>query len=226
MDETPGLGVIVGVGPGLGLALAKALASQGLGLFLVMREGEASEPFDRALAGFPGARRFLACDAGNPTGLKAALDQVQGQDHPVEVLIYNASRHTPGPPSRLDPADLRADLEVNLTGALHSVQAVLPGMRARGRGTILFTGGGSALHPRVQEASLGLGKGALRTLALLLAEELEPEGIHAATVTIDGFIQPGGPLDPDRIAAGFLEILQEVPGTWTRERILPAPKPH
>ncbi len=215
-----GLGLIVGAGPGLGLALARALAAEGFDLALVTREGESPAPFVRALGGFPVTHRIYSCDAGKTPDLADVLTGLKGGS-PVEILVYNASRSTPAPPSALDPEALRADLEVHLGGALRSVQAVLPAMRARGRGTILLTGGGSALHPRVAEASLGIGKGALRTLALLLAEELEPAGIHVATVTIDGFIQSGGPLDPDRIAAHFLDLHGEARGTWTRERILP-----
>lgn len=214
-----GLGLIVGAGPGLGLALARALAAEGFDLALVTREGESPAPFVEALGGFPVTHWIFPCDAGNGPDLAEVLKGLTGGS-PVEILVYNASRATPGPPSSLDPAALLADLEVHLGGALRSVQAVLPGMRGRGRGTILFTGGGSALHPKIPEAGLAVGKGALRTLAFLLAEELEPAGIHVATVTIDGFIKAGTTLDPDRIARKFLELHGEVRGFWTHERIL------
>jgi hypothetical protein len=36
-----------------------------------------------------------------------------------------------------------------------------------------------------------MGKAALRSLALCLAQELAPEGIHAATITVCGFVQRG-----------------------------------
>ncbi len=42
---------------------------------------------------------------------------------------------------------LVGDFRVNVGGTLAAVQAVLPGMQARGRGSILPTGGGLALDP-------------------------------------------------------------------------------
>ena len=220
MKRRTGLGVSIGAGPGIGLALARALAAEGVDLALVVREGDPMEPFDRALRAFPVDSRCFACDAGNPAELEMLLKEIQGLNQPTELLVYNASRSIHALPSSLPPEALRADLEVHLGGALRSVQAVLPGMRARGRGTILFTGGGSALHPRVAETSLGLGKGALRTLALLLAEELEPEGIHVATVTIDGYVNPGTALDPDLIAKHYLALHAEARGNWRREVVV------
>ena len=220
MHRKAGLALVVGAGPGMGLALAKALAGEGFDLALVVREGEPREPFELALAGFPVTWRLFTCDAGDAKGMAAVLEQVAEGCRPVEVLIFNASRSSPALPSALDPAFLLSDLEIHLGGAVRSVQAVLPGMRARGRGTILLTGGGSALHPKAQEASLGIGKGAMRTLALLLAEELEPEGIHVATVTIDGFIQAGTVLDPALIARHYLELHAEPRGTWRREVVV------
>lgn len=221
MAEARGRALIVGAGPGMGLALARAFGAAGFDLDLVLRPGDDPGPYRAALEGLPGACGLHPCDAGHLPFLETLLADLQGDGRPVEVLVYNASRATPGPPGALSPRDLLADLGVSVAGALCAVRAVLPGMRARGRGTVLLTGGGSALHPRAAEASLGLGKGALRTLALLLAEELEPEGIHAATVTLDGFVKAGTPLDPDRVARRYLDLHAEPRGTWRRELVLP-----
>jgi NAD(P)-dependent dehydrogenase (short-subunit alcohol dehydrogenase family) len=93
-------------------------------------------------------------------------------------------------------------------------------MRARGRGTLLFTGGGLALAPKQGLASASLGKAALRSLALSLGEELAPAGIHAATVTICGFVQPGTPFAPSLIAQVFWDLHLQKNDPWDRERII------
>jgi len=221
MAEDRELALIVGAGPGLGLALAKAVGAAGFDLGLVLRVGDDQAPYRKALESLPVSCALHACEAGHLPFLEKVLKEIQAADRPAGILVYNASRGTPGTPTALTPRDLLSDFGVNAAGALCAVQAVLPGMRARGGGTILLTGGGSALHPKVGEASLSLGKGALRTLALLLAEELEPEGIHVATVTIDGFVKAGTALDPDRVAQCFLELHAEAPGAWRRELVLP-----
>jgi NAD(P)-dependent dehydrogenase (short-subunit alcohol dehydrogenase family) len=84
-------------------------------------------------------------------------------------------------------------------------------MQARGRGSILFSGGGLALHPFPAPPTLSVGKGALRALALMLAEELAPAGVRVGTVTIMGTVAPGTNFDPDAIAQGFLTLHRGTP---------------
>lgn len=122
-----------------------------------------------------------------------------------------------GPASKLKPDDLMNDLRTNAGGALACVQQVLPAMRATKRGTIIFTGGGFALDPYPQFASVGIGKAALRNLALVLAKELAPEGIHVATVTIEGMVKRGTAFDPTAIAELFVRLHQQPVGSFDAE---------
>lgn len=93
-----------------------------------------------------------------------------------------------------------------MAGALTAVQCVLPSMQAAGRGTIIFTGGGFALEPAADYASVSLGKAALRNLAFSLAHEMRGTAIHAGTVTICGMVKPGTHFDPNLIAETFVEF--------------------
>ena len=161
-----------------------------------------------------------AADAADPAALAAALG-----DGRVEVLLYNAYRATMAPgehqggPSSLDPEALVADFRVNVAGALAATQAMLPGMLARGRGTVLFTGGGLALDPTgwLPAASLAVGKAGLRSLARTLHAELAPRGVHAGTVTVAGGIEPGTVFDPDRIADAFWSLHRDPLGAFRAE---------
>jgi NAD(P)-dependent dehydrogenase (short-subunit alcohol dehydrogenase family) len=203
--------VVIGFGPGLGAAIARRFAAEGFAV-----TGLARDLARHAALAAPGVT-LAAADAGDPAGLAAALDGG------AEVLVYNAYRASiamPGP-SALSPADLAADFAINVTGALAAVQAVLPGMRAAGRGSLLLTGGGLALNPTnwLPAASLAVGKAGLRSLALTLHAELAPEGIHAATVTVDGPVAPGTPFDPDRIADSFWQLHRDPPGAFRAELV-------
>jgi NAD(P)-dependent dehydrogenase (short-subunit alcohol dehydrogenase family) len=120
-------------------------------------------------------------------------------------------------PSALAPEALAEDFAIDVTGALVMAQHVLPTMRARGRGTILLTGGGTAFEPWVDAASLGIGKAGIRNLAIALARELAPHGIHAGTVTICGTIAPGTYYDPRRIAGAFWEFHRDPPSRFREE---------
>src|SRR5205085_1175980 len=140
-----------------------------------------------------------SADAGDAEALRSAITSVESQlGAPTTVLIYNAVAFTSGTPSQLSPDALDADHRVNVTGALVAAQAVIPSMKQRGAGSILLTGGGLALHPNAQAASLSLGKTGIRCLAFLLAQDLRPSGIRVATITIAGYIQPGTYFDPLR----------------------------
>ena len=94
-------------------------------------------------------------------------------------------------------------------------------MREAGRGTILLTGGGLALDPTgwLPAASLAVGKAGLRSLAQTLHKELAPEGIHVATVTIAGQIQPGTAFDPDLIADRFWHLHAQPVGHFDWESV-------
>jgi NADP-dependent 3-hydroxy acid dehydrogenase YdfG len=92
------------------------------------------------------------------------------------------------------------------------VRAVLPGMRERGGGTVLVTGGGSADRPIPSMASLGVQKAALRALVGVQAKALAPEGIHVATVTVRGLVGEDQQIHPDRVAAVFADLVAETAG--------------
>lgn len=121
-------------------------------------------------------------------------------------MVYNAAAPQSGLPTSLTPDQLSRELTVNVSGALASALQVIPGQEEQGKGTILFTGGGFALHPSTKYASLSLGKAALRSLAFSLGEELAPKGIHVGVVTITGYVAKDTYFDPDRIAEVYWDL--------------------
>jgi NAD(P)-dependent dehydrogenase (short-subunit alcohol dehydrogenase family) len=159
-------------------------------------------------------------DAADPAALAAALRRIAAAHGTPDVLVYNAAGVRFKPLAELGAAELTADLTVSVGGALAAAQAVLPGMKARGSGTLLFTGGGFAFEPMPSMASLGAGKAALRNLAFSLFAELKDSGIHAATVTICGMVKPGTAFDPDRIAESYWLLHAQPRGGWEREVLI------
>ncbi|WP_233498311.1 SDR family NAD(P)-dependent oxidoreductase [Meiothermus sp. QL-1] len=210
-----GVCLIVGVGRGLGLSLARRFGQGGYALALVARRAERLESYAGALELDGYTARAYAADAASAGELTRAVRQAERQLGPVEVLIYNAAASREGSLAELAPEALEATLRVNLLGALTAAQLVLPGMRARQRGTLLFTGEGLALNPEPHQGARAIGKAALRTMVGVLSKELYREGIHVATVTI----APHAPIDPDRIAEQFWALHSQPPGRWQTEAI-------
>ena len=208
--------VILGAGPGIGLATARAFHAEGFRVGLVARPGDPLEAWSRELDGAP----VLGVEAGRSEPLQGALAALEAALGWPEVLIWNASAGAQGPAAGLTPEQALADLQVNVLGPLAAVRWALPAMRAAGHGTLLFTGGGLALQPKAGLASAALGKAALRSLALSLGEELAPAGIHAATLTICGFVQAGTALDAEKVANVFWELHCQARDRWTYEIIV------
>ena len=210
---------IVGVGPGVGLAVAKRFAREGFDLALIARRPDALGDYIKELTeAAPALKvRGFPADAGDAATLSTALQNVILELGKVDVLVYNAAVLKPGNPATLVPEEVNQDFAVNVTGALVAAQAVLPAMQAMKSGTILFTGGGLALNPYPMYASLSIGKAGVRSLTFTLADELKPQGIHVATVTIAGFVKPGTRFDPDAIADVYWDLHSQPRENWERE---------
>lgn len=122
-----------------------------------------------------------------------------------------------GRKSQTQPTDsFVADLSVNIAGAMVAIQAVAPDMFARGRGTILLTGGQFGLKPRPDYISLSAGKAGLRALALGLFETFKAKGVHIVIANV------AGPVDPmSDLPAGVADCFWRLHGTpadeWVAE---------
>jgi short-subunit dehydrogenase len=204
MDRGLKHAVIVGYGSGLGAAVARRFAQAGFSLALIARDAEKLASAAAAYAGQGIEAHDFPADAGNAGALAGALDLARRRLGDPDVLVYNAAAWRPGPVLALTPEALEEDFRICVSGALIAARVVAPAMAAARRGTILLTGGGFALYPTARAPSLSIGKAGLRALALMLAEELTPQGVKVATITIMGVIAEGTPFAPAQVAAAFL----------------------
>jgi len=201
--------IIVGAGPGIGLGVARAFGAAGFAVSLLARGQRHLDEATRSLTQAGTTVAPFIADAAQPESLRVAIEAALARFGAADALLYNVVSFSQGLPTTVDPATLTRDFNVNVVGALVAAQAVLPSMRRAGRGTLLFTGGGLAIHPDPAFASLGIGKGALRTLVMLLARELEGSGIRVSTLTIMGMVKSGSAFDPEGIGRAFLELYQK-----------------
>jgi NAD(P)-dependent dehydrogenase (short-subunit alcohol dehydrogenase family) len=211
--------IIVGFGPGVGFGLAKAFGREGFQLALLSRHPSRHADLLAEISNAGFTAKSFAADAGDEKSLLAAIAQTEQELGEAGVLIYNAIAPTFVKPTQLTTEQLVADFRVNVAGALAATRAVLPGMKAHGCGTILFTGGGWALQPWDGAASPSIGKAGIRSLAYTLAQELGGSGIHVGTVTIAGQVAPGTHFDPDKIAEAYLKLHRQPPGKFETEII-------
>jgi short-subunit dehydrogenase len=217
MDSINKVLFLVGMGPGVSAAVARRFAREGYAIGAVARHAEKLEAqlAELRTAGFRAVG--ATADAGDIGSLRAALDRLQGELGEAGVLVYNAAGMSYQALADVAAERFAADLAVSVVGAFTSAQHVLPAMRSRGAGTLLFTGGGFAFEPMPVMASLGVGKAAIRNLAFSLHADLKDIGVHAATVTICGMVAPGTPFDPERIAESYWQLHVQPAGAFDRE---------
>jgi short-subunit dehydrogenase len=208
--------LIIGAGDGLSASLARLLAREGYAVALAARNTAKLA----ALAAATGATTH-ACDAADAAQV-AALFAAEGD---AEVVVYNPSYRTRGPVAELDPAEVQKSLQVCAFGAFLAVREAARRMLAAGRGTILLTGASAGVKGYAQSAPFAMGKFALRGLAQSAARELHPQGVHVAHIVIDGGIRStvrpdtgqDTLLDPDAIAASYLQLIRQPRNTWSWE---------
>ena len=226
-EAAKGHAVIVGVGDGLSAALARRFAAAGYTLTLAARDIAKLE----ALAVETGAAR-KSLDAADATSVSAFF---AGLAEAPRVVIYNPSARVRGALVELDPDAVRQALEVTALGAFHVGQAAAAHMlttdpRDGTRGTIMMTGASAGVKGFPRSAPFAMGKFAQRGLAQSMARELHPQGIHVAWINIDGAIRnpgrtepsdnPDSMLDPDAIAAAYLQLAEQDRSAWSDELTL------
>ena len=213
-----GTAIIVGVGPGLGLDLARTFASAGHPVALLARDQARLDAFAADLAADGHRARGYAADAADPASLRTAVDAAITDLGAPDVLVYNVGVLAPDSPVGGDDREWARNAAVNILGARIAADAVLPRLRD-GRGTLLFTGGGYALHPSKTFSSLSVGKAGLRAYVQLLHDELAGTGVHATSVTITAGISGEGRFDPAVIAKSYLELHQQPEAEWQYELV-------
>lgn len=209
---------VMGAGPGLGNAVARRFAAEGAAVALLARDAGRLRGLAEPLGALP-----VPADVADPRSLRTAFDTVRQTLGDPTVLVFNVGTNLTGPPSGLSVEGFRAAMLAGPAALLLATQEVLPAMRAAGRGTILVTGSGQAVSPMAEFGAVGPQKAAVRALALVLADELAPAGIHVTTVTIQGGIEAGTHFDPDLIAERFWAVHTEPSESWRGESVYAQP---
>jgi NAD(P)-dependent dehydrogenase (short-subunit alcohol dehydrogenase family) len=204
-------GIVIGAGPGIGAAVARRLAREGFSVGAVARS---QNTLDDVIASLDGARAFGAsADVTDERGLRETLDHlVEELGGPPELLVYNAGKIQQDRPGELTAREHLDAWAVNVVGAITAATHLARDMK---KGTIIFTGG--MPEPLPVATSLSLGKAGIRALTELLAREYGQAGIHVATVTVAGAVEPGTAFDPDAIAEQYWRLHTQPADRWERE---------
>jgi len=151
--------VITGATHGMGRALAIAFAREGHPLLLIARHAETIPELDDR------PHRFAEADVTDYPRLQAALEAAEAQFGPIDCLINDAGFIHIGNFSKRAVDDLDYEIDVLFKGVVHGCRAVLPGMIARKRGTIVNVSSIGDRRPGPSGETYHASKAAVRSLA-------------------------------------------------------------
>ncbi|MFE7506877.1 SDR family NAD(P)-dependent oxidoreductase [Promicromonospora sp. NPDC057488] len=194
MSASPTL-LVLGAGPGLGMSVARRFGKEGYQVGLVSRSADRHQGYLDDLRASGVRATAVAADVRAPGELRRAIDEVRAELGPIDVVYHGPGADNPaaapigiletGPDDVRDAAAQVVDPAVELAGL------VLPGMRERGSGSIVYVSGLSAVVPLPFLGPFAPASAALRTYALTLAEATAPDGVHVGSLVIGGLIERG-----------------------------------
>lgn len=144
---------------------------------------------------------------------KSAVEKVEAELGPIDVLVNNAGWDVFKPFTRTEPAEWDKLIAINLVGALHMHHAVLPGMAARKAGRIVTVASDAARVGSSGEAVYAACKGGLVAFTKSIAREHARHGITANvicpgptdTALLDGVA--AGASNPEKLLEAFTRAI-------------------
>ncbi len=129
--------VVTGASSGIGHDAALAFGEQGAQVALLARRRVQLEELAHKIEKAGGRALALDCDVTDRTRVFWAIEQVNEAFGKVDILINSAGQLIADTVEEMRPEDLERMMAVNLFGALHAMQAVLPIMRKAKSGNIV-----------------------------------------------------------------------------------------
>ncbi len=189
--------LVTGGGSGIGLATAKALAEAGWTVTLAGR----NKAKLLATADSLNSTRIQVVDVTDAQAVQTGVERAVSADGPIKLLVNNAGGVISAPFEKTSLKMWRESLDLNLMGAVHGIQAVLPGMKAAGTGRIVNIASTAGLVGYRYVSAYVAAKHAVVGLTKALALELAKTGITINAVC-------PGYTDTDVIASAVATISQ------------------
>jgi NAD(P)-dependent dehydrogenase (short-subunit alcohol dehydrogenase family) len=175
--------LVTGGATGIGESLVRAFAHQGawVAFFDVQDEAATALRNELSTAGCT-APLYIHCDLTDIAALKESVRRVLAALGRVDVLVNNAGNDKRHAIEEVTPEWWEHCLQQNLKHYFFSTQAVLPGMKAAGRGSIINLSSIAWMIPSTGLPVYVTAKAGIVGLTRTLAHELGPAGIRVNAV--------------------------------------------
>jgi short-subunit dehydrogenase len=174
---------ITGASSGMGLELARLLDGKVANVAVSARSKDKLDELaadSKTIVAYP-------LDVTDADAVSTCVSDIEASAGSIDLAVLNAGIWKLMDVSEFDLKVIRAGVEVNYMGVIHSLNALLPGMLARGRGHIVIVASVAGYRGLPRAIAYGPTKAALINLAETLRVELAPRGINVSLVN-PGFV--------------------------------------
>lgn len=178
-QRTSRVALVTGAGRGLGSQIARTLAAAGMAVAVNdLTESDEAAGVAEEIRTVGGTAELVPGDVTDEAAVEALIERIENRLGPVDVLVPNAT----GPQPTASVEELTWELHLGqllffVKSPTLLVQAVLPGMKAAGRGRIINIGSDLFERAAPGMSAYSAAKGAMLGLTRTWARELGPHGI-------------------------------------------------
>jgi NAD(P)-dependent dehydrogenase (short-subunit alcohol dehydrogenase family) len=230
---------VTGASSGIGQALVRELAKRG---FAVAASARSAGPLEALAADNPERIMAAPCDVADLDSVLACAGAIRARFGAIGTVVSNAGVYLPVPGEAPRASAYRQTYAVNVLGAAHLAEAVLPGFAEARRGHFHIVSSATAFGGMPTASAYGASKAALVNMAECLKIELERFGV-GVSVSTPGFVKtPAQDETPfpkpfmitadeaarriaDGLAQGGFEITFPRRFTWTLKALYALPRP-
>lgn len=197
-DELAGeVAIVTGAGINTGAVIAKTLARDGAAVVINYRSSAAAAGATAAeIAAAGGKAIAVEGDVTRAADVQRLVARAVEAFGTVSILVNNANVRSYRPVMEISHEEWRATLAPTLDGSFFCIQACVPLMRKRGRGTIVNIGGSSAHSGRPNRCHVAAAKAGLAGMSGALASELASDNITVNCIVPGRIDTPR----PDKVA--------------------------
>ena len=176
--------LVTGGNRGIGAAIAVALAADGADIAVNYRRDEDSA--DATAKAIEALGRRVELYQASVDDLEAdgrMIEEILGHFGGIDIFVHSAGIASRGQSvAETDPAEIERVWRVHALAAFALSKLIVPGMRARPRGDIVYVSSAATVQWGPNSAPYNMAKAALEALARTLAKEERQHGIHVNVV--------------------------------------------
>lgn len=175
--------LIIGASSGIGRETATLFAREGALVMASARREDRLRALQSELAKTGHNIEIATADASDVGAMSDLAKRTSEHFGPVDILVYATGTNVPDRAmARLNPDIWDMMLSVNLNGAYYVTHALLPAMRSRGSGHLIYIASISGLTPDVSGAAYQAAKRGMLALAHAIRVEEKQNGIRTCVI--------------------------------------------